>query len=342
MGTPISLFDYKLPENLIAKYPCEKRDSCRLLILDPSNGKVKDALFSDLPELIDRNSFLVVNNTKVRKARLDAKKHTGGKSEILVVETSGANTFKALVKGKFHPGDRLILKNGSALFKEKDRDGVWLMESEKNIEELMEAWGHIPLPPYMGRDEEESDKTDYQTVYSKKPSSAAAPTAGLHFTSALLENLKNRGVETVEITLDVGLGTFRPIKTQTIEEHVMHKERYEITDKAAERINRLQAEGKCLIAVGSTCVRALESAAIGSGKIASGAAYTDILISPPFNFKATGAIITNFHLPKSTLLAMAAAFGGYDAVMKAYAHAVAEKYRFFSYGDAMLIKSGLL
>lgn len=343
MGTPIDLFDYKLPEELIAKYPSERRDGCRLLVLDKENGNITDAIFSDIVHMLDSDCFLVVNNTKVRKARLEAWKKTGGKSQLFVTEILSPYAFKALVKGSFENGDILNLSDGFFVtLSEKLEDGVWLVKSETNINDIISKYGHIPLPPYINRNDEPSDKEDYQTVYAKNEGSSAAATAGLHFSKELLEKLKNKGVEIIELTLDVGIGTFRPVKTNTIEEHKMHSERYEISEAAADKINELKAAGKKLIAVGSTSVRALEAAAYSKGKVKSGCSETDILIYPPYTFMVIDGMITNFHLPKSTLLAMTAAFGGYDYVMKAYAHAVSDGYRFFSYGDAMMLKTGRL
>lgn len=339
MGTPVELFDYSLPKELIAKYPNPKRDECRLMVVDKHTGEISHRIFADIADILTENDFLVVNNTKVRKARLDASKKTGGKSELFVTETLDTHTFKALIRGRFKSGDTINLKLGSATLIEKDGDGVWLAKSDENIETLMTRFGHIPLPPYIDRLDDPADSVNYQTVYAKTEGSAAAATAGLHFTQELLQKLRQKGIETLEITLDVGLGTFRPVKTPTIEEHVMHSEHYEITSETADKINSFKSRGKNLVAVGSTVVRTLESATNGNKYIKSGNGSTNILISPPYHFKAVDAMITNFHLPKSTLIAMVAAFGGYDAVMNAYAMAVADNYQFFSYGDAMLIKA---
>lgn len=339
MGTPVELFDYSLPKELIAKYPNPKRDECRLMVVDKDTGEISHRIFTDIADILTENDFLVVNNTKVRKARLDASKKTGGKSEIFVTETFDAHTFKALIRGRFKSGDTIDLKLGSATLIEKDDDGVWLVKSDENIETLMAQFGHIPLPPYIDRPDDPSDSVNYQTVYAKTTGSAAAATAGLHFTRELLQKLKQKGIETLEITLDVGLGTFRPVKTPTIEEHVMHSEHYEISPETADKINTFKARGKNLVAVGSTVVRTLESAIDGKKYIKSGNGATNILISPPYQFKTIDAMITNFHLPKSTLIAMVAAFGGYDTIINAYKNAVKNNYKFFSYGDAMLIKA---
>ncbi|MBQ3034404.1 MAG: tRNA preQ1(34) S-adenosylmethionine ribosyltransferase-isomerase QueA [Deferribacterales bacterium] len=338
MPTPIDIFDYKLPEELIALRPSPKRDECRLLIADSKRGSLKDSVFKELPNIIDDSFFIVVNNTRVRNARLDAVKTTGGKSELFITDVLSDNKCKALVKGRFKNGSELIAAGRRIKLLEKDDDGVWLIDTlDCNIESLMENYGHVPLPPYITRADELSDKTDYQTVYSKNVGSCAAPTAGLHFTEELLDLLQKKGVEKVELTLDVGLGTFRPVKTATLEEHPMHSENFRITEAAAETINDLKKQGKNLIAIGSTTVRALESAAVEKNRIKHGEATASLLISPGFDFKMTDHMITNFHLPKSTLLAMVSALGGYDFIMKAYKHAVDNRYRFFSYGDAMFI-----
>ncbi len=339
MPTPVDIFDYFLPDGLIALKPAPRRDECRLMALDRASGSFRDMLFKDLREILTEGDFLVVNNTRVRNARLEAVKPTGGRSELFVTETLPGGKCRALVRGRFKPGSELIAAGRRVVLIEKDTDGVWLVDScGTDMEALMEEAGHVPLPPYIPRPDEPSDKIDYQTVYSREAGSAAAPTAGLHFTEELLDSLKKAGVEVVELTLDVGLGTFRPVKTATLEEHVMHRENYRIEEEAAERINSLKRSGKRLAAVGSTVVRALESAACEKGRVKAGKDSTDLLIAPGYDFMMTDMMITNFHLPKSTLLAMVAAFGGYDFIMEAYRRAVEEKYRFFSYGDAMLIR----
>lgn len=339
MGTPVELFDYQLPKELIAKYPNPERDACRLMVMDKFTGEISDKIFTDIADILTENDFLVVNNTKVRKARLDASKPTGGKSELFITEVFDPHSFKALVRGKFQKGDTINLTKGSAILIEKDIDGVWFAKSDENIESLMNDFGHIPLPPYIDRQDEQSDRINYQTVYAKTEGSAAAATAGLHFTKNLLQKLNDKGVQTMEITLEVGLGTFRPVKTATIEEHRMHSERYEITPETADKINRLKSCGKNLVAVGSTVVRTLESAIQNKKYLEGDKSSTSILISPPYQFTIVDAMITNFHLPKSTLLAMVAAFGGYENTMRAYTLAVKKGYNFFSYGDAMLIKA---
>ena len=338
MPTLVDKFDYELPKELIALYPADKRDKCRLMMVDTTGKSITHHVFSDIYDLLNEETFLVINNTKVRNARIYAYKVTGGKSEIFVTNVIDANLFQGLVRGSFKKGDTLLADDYIFTLIEKDNDGIWFIKSSCDIEKIMENIGHIPLPPYIERQDNLQDKADYQTVYAKYTTSSAAPTAGLHFTSELLEKLKVKGVNIVEITLDVGLGTFRPVKTEYMEEHIMHKERFYISEETADIINTHKSRGKKLLAVGSTSVRALETAADEKGYIKSGEQYSDIFIMEPYKFKAVDNMITNFHLPKSTLLAMVTALGGYDLIMEAYKKAIEEKYHFFSYGDAMYIK----
>lgn len=338
MATKVDKFDYNLPKELIALYPASKRDKCRLMIVDTVSRSIQDHIFSDIVNLLDDTSFLVVNNTKVRNARLHAKKVTGGASEVFVTDVMDNTHFKGLVRGKFKPGDKVIAEGVYFTLLEKLTDGLWIIQAESDIEKIMQEKGHVPLPPYIDRMDTQQDKEDYQTVYAKYTGSSAAPTAGLHFTNELLSTLKDKGLEIIELTLDVGLGTFRPVKTEYMEDHEMHYERYFISDEAAEKINTLKSKGKKLTAVGSTSVRALETAADDKGIIRAGENSSNIFIMEPYNFKIVDNMITNFHLPKSTLLAMVTALGGYDLIMQAYHRAVQENYRFFSYGDAMYIK----
>lgn len=338
MPTLVDKFDYELPKELIALYPADKRDKCRLMMVDTTGKSITHHVFSDIYDLLNEETFLVINNTKVRNARIYAYKVTGGKSEIFVTNVIDANHFQGLVRGSFKKGDTLLADDYIFTLIEKDNDGIWFIKSSCDIEKIMENIGHIPLPPYIERQDNLQDKADYQTVYAKYTTSSAAPTAGLHFTSELLEKLKVKGVNIVEITLDVGLGTFRPVKTEYMEEHIMHKERFYISEETADIINTHKSRGKKLLAVGSTSVRALETAADEKGYIKSGEQYSDIFIMEPYKFKAVDNMITNFHLPKSTLLAMVTALGGYDLIMEAYKKAIEEKYHFFSYGDAMYIK----
>ncbi len=338
MATPIDLFDYDLPDDLIAYEPVQKRDKCRLLHVDISGGKVHDNIFTDILDMVGDNSFLVVNNTKVYNARLNAQKQTGGLLEFFVTKVISDTECEALIKGRVRQDMVIELPSGAtAILKSVDSDGVWRATTSHNILEIMDKYGSVPLPPYIARKAESKDKSDYQTVYSSVQGSVAAPTAGLHFTDDLMQKLKAKGVDILEVTLDVGIGTFRPIKTKTLEEHKMHSERYYISSDVCNKINEYKRMGKKLIAVGSTTVRALESACDNDGLLNSGEHHTDIMISPPYQFKIVDGMVTNFHLPKSSLLAMVTAFGGYELIMGAYKHAIEQKYRFFSYGDAMIM-----
>ena len=338
MATKVDKFNYDLPKELIALYPASMRDKCRLMMVDTFNNSISHHIFSDILNILDDTSFLVVNNTKVRNARLHAKKVTGGASEVFVTDVIDNTHFKGLVRGKFKAGDKIIAEGMNFILLEKMQDGLWLIEAENDIEKIMQEKGHVPLPPYIDRQDTQQDKIDYQTVYAKNTGSSAAPTAGLHFTEELMTALKNKGIEIVELTLDVGLGTFRPVKTEYMEDHEMHYERYDISEEAAEKINILKSKGKKLTAVGSTSVRALESAVDDKGIVKAGENSSNIFIMEPYDFKIVDNMITNFHLPKSTLLAMVTALGGYELIMQAYSKAVQENYRFFSYGDAMYIK----
>ncbi len=338
MSTPIELFDYDLPDGLIAYKPALKRDECRLLHVDIANNAMHDKVFKDILDMLGDDCFLVVNNTKVYNARLVAHKKTGGVLEFFVTRVISATECEAMIKGKVRQGMVIDLPGGvEAELISVGSDGVWHARVSGDINEVMASHGAVPLPPYIARSADEFDTSDYQTVYSSVAGSVAAPTAGLHFTDELIAKLKAKGVDIVELTLDVGIGTFRPVKTATLEEHIMHSERYYISEQSSKLINDYKKQGKKLIAVGSTSVRALESAANADGSIRNGEFSTDIMISLGYNFKAVDGMVTNFHLPKSTLLAMVTAFGGYDLVMGAYKHAVDNEYRFFSYGDAMLL-----
>jgi S-adenosylmethionine:tRNA ribosyltransferase-isomerase len=336
--TPINKFDFNLPDELIAQSPAQKRDESRLLYLNKEYNTINELHFKDIVNLLTSNDFLVVNNTKVLKARLYGKKETGGKVEVLLTDEIDKHTFQGMVRGKVKEGDKIIIEGNKVTVKELI-DEIRVLEFGCDPYKLMEKFGHIPLPPYIKRDDTKEDHTRYQTVYSKNEGSVAAPTAGLHFTTELMEKLKNKGVEVVEITLNVGIGTFKPVKADYIEDHKMHSEKYFISEEARKKINDLKNKGKKLVAVGTTSVRALESIATDTGYIENfGAFSTDIFITPGYKFKIVDKLITNFHLPKSTLLMLVSAFAGYDFTMNAYKHAVNNRYRFFSYGDAMFIE----
>lgn len=339
-------FYYDLPEELIAQSPSDERDGCRLMVLDRESGDIEHKIFRDIIDYLRPEDMLVVNSSKVIPARLLGKTDkTGGDMELLLLRMLENGEWETLVRpGKrakvgatFNFSDILhatvtsIIDGGNRTVKfEYDT------EKYKNIYEVLDAIGNMPLPPYITKKLENKD--DYQTVYAKEEGSAAAPTAGLHFTDELLERIKAKGVGYGEVTLHVGLGTFRPVKVDKIEEHEMHGEYFHISADVAEEINRRRANGGRIIAVGTTSCRVLESASTDDGKVHPMNAETAIFIYPGYKFKAVDALITNFHLPESTLIMLISALAGRDKVMNAYTTAVEEKYRFFSFGDAMLIE----
>ena len=339
-------FYYDLPEELIAQFPSEERDGCRLMTVDRQSGEIRGGIFRDIIDMLDPRDILVVNSSKVIPARLIGKTDkTGSEIELLLLKSEGDTVWETLTRpGKrakvgasFSFGESLsatvtdILEGGNRRVKfEYDKNKY------KNIYEALDDIGNMPLPPYITKKLE--NKNDYQTVYAKTDGSAAAPTAGLHFTTELIERIKAKGVGFAEVTLHVGLGTFRPVKVDNIEDHLMHGESFFITDEVAEEINRRRANGGRIIAVGTTSCRVLESASDEFGIVHPMSAETSIFIYPGYKFKATDALITNFHLPESTLLMLVSALASKDMIMKAYEKAVGEKYRFFSFGDCMLIQ----
>jgi S-adenosylmethionine:tRNA ribosyltransferase-isomerase len=333
----LSDFDYHLPKELIAKYPVEPRDSCRLMVLDRKNQTIEHRIFRDIVDYVEEGDLLVLNDTKVIPARLIGKKEkTGANLEVFLLKQVEDNVWEALIKNirRLKPGDRIFISEDffiEYLSREEDKGFVKL--HSKNLKEDLEKYGHIPLPPYIERPDEEKDKQLYQTVFAKKEGSVASPTAGLHFTTELLEKIKSKGVKIAYVTLHVGLGTFKPVKDEDITKHKMHEEFYSIPEETLTMIKETKEKGKSVIAVGTTVVRTLESYAI-TGKRED---YTNIFIYPPFEFKIVDKLITNFHLPKSTLIILVSAFATKEFILKAYNEAVKEKYRFFSYGDAMFI-----
>jgi S-adenosylmethionine:tRNA ribosyltransferase-isomerase len=353
--TDIRLFNYDLPEELIAQYPAPERDASRLLVLDRVTGKTEDRLFSDLPEYLRSGDMLVFNDSKVIKARLIGKKEgTGARIEIFLLKRlNKSKTNKEVWVVLARPAKRLQVGSrvlfGTELAAEvmnKGADGSVCVTFQYQgiFLEALERLGHVPLPPYIRREDDEADTERYQTVYAANPGSAAAPTAGLHFTECLLGRLREKDVDTVFITLHVGLGTFRPVQTDIIEEHKMHEEHYHISEEARKKINRAKSDGRRIICVGTTSVRVLESASVwdheGNRYIPQDACEgeTDIFIYPGGQeFFMTDGLITNFHLPKSSLLMLVSAFAGRERVLDIYREAVEKKYRFFSYGDAMLL-----
>ncbi len=337
----VSDFDYDLPPELIAQEPLLKRDESRLLVLNKKDGHVEHLKFTALLDYLQEGDILVSNNTKVIPARLFGNKDkTGALIEVVLLTRLNEGRWEALVRpGKrVKPGTKIIFGEGELIATAVDKTaaGGRVLEFEyKGIfEEVLDRLGQVPLPPYIKKKLSEPER--YQTVYARVPGSAAAPTAGLHFTPPLLKAIQEKGVEWVEILLHVGLGTFRPVKVDNIKDHQMHSEFYQISEEAAALINRGLQENRRIIAVGTTSTRALESA-FCHDKLQAGKGWTDIFIYPGYNFKVISGLVTNFHLPKSTLLMLVSALAGRDNIMHAYEEAVKERYRFFSFGDAMLI-----
>lgn len=339
-------FDYVLPEELIAQHPAEKRENSRMLVVHRDTGEVEHRHFFDILEYIRPGDCLVLNDSKVIPARLfGVKEPTGAKIEVLLIRRLEGDIWEAMVK----PGKRLkegdfVNFSTDCLFKGQivgeGKDGTRKIHFfyEGVFHQLLDTYGKIPLPPYISRENEKEDKNRYQTVYCKHEGSVAAPTAGLHFTSALLEQIREKGVQIVFVTLHVGIGTFRPVKTEDITRHVMHFEEYTIRPEAAQIINEAKKEGRRVIAVGTTSTRTLESAAREDGLVEPGSSSTNLFIYPPcYRFKIVDGLLTNFHLPKSTLLMLISAFYDREKILEAYRLAVRENYRFFSYGDCMLL-----
>lgn len=335
-------FNYDLPEELIAQDPLEDRSSSRLMVLHKDTGRIEHKIFRNIIDYLNPGDCLVINDTKVIPARLmGIKEDTGATIEVLLLKRNADDVWECLVKPgkKARTGARIVFGEGLLVGEIVDviEDGNRMIKFhyEGIFEEILDKLGQMPLPPYITH--KLQDKNRYQTVYAKNEGSAAAPTAGLHFTKELLEKIKEKGVNVVSITLHVGLGTFRPVKVDKIEEHHMHTETFNISKEAADTINRARAAGGRVIAVGTTSCRTLESAAADDGTIPARSGDTDIFIYPGYKFKAIDCLITNFHLPESTLIMLVSALAGRDNIMNAYETAVKERYRFFSFGDAMFI-----
>jgi S-adenosylmethionine:tRNA ribosyltransferase-isomerase len=359
--------DYDLPEQLIAQRPLDRRDASRLLLLDRWSGQFEDRMFTDLPGLLRGDELLVINNTRVMPARLfghragvhsdrpsraTRREHLTGRVEILLTRQIDPETWEALVRPgrKMRKGERIRLGEGQLEAEVVSRGDFgqrtlkFVSHDGREVREQIERLGHIPLPPYIDRPDEPADRERYQTVFAKEPGAIAAPTAGLHFTPEILEQIRQRGAEICELTLSVGLGTFQPIHTETLEAHVMHAEWYEISEHTTERIRKARAAGRTILAVGTTAVRALEDAALraaesdSSALLLPGKAEASLFIFPGFAFRVVTGLLTNFHLPRSSLLALVSAFAGREHILAAYKHAVESGYRFYSYGDCMLIR----
>jgi len=336
-------FQYELPRNLIAQYPSRERDQSRLMVANREKGSLEHRTFRDLPEYLNKGDVLVVNDTKVLKARLVGTKETGGKVEVLITERVGNRTWKCLVKRSKSISRASTVFFGDGLrghFLGRDQSGAWRIEFdfEGDFYEAIDHYGRMPLPPYIKRKQIlPLDEERYQTIFAAKPGSIAAPTASLHVTHLLLERMKRKGVFIVPITLHVNVGTFSPIRTKRVADHKMASEFFEITSQAAESVNRAKETGGRVVALGTTTTRSLESAVDSWGKLVATAGYTDLFIYPPYRFRIVDALITNFHLPGTTLILLVSAFATAELIMNAYREAIRNEYRFYSYGDGMLI-----
>ncbi|MFT5520935.1 MAG: S-adenosylmethionine:tRNA ribosyltransferase-isomerase [Enterobacterales bacterium] len=333
-------FTFNLPQHLIARYPLEERTASRLLSLDGNNGEISHGSFNDIKELIKPGDLLVFNNTRVIPARLNARKETGGKIEVLIERLISDTEALAHIRASKSPKpeSKIILEDGTVLTVIGRKENLFIVKTVagQGLLNILDSIGHIPLPPYIDRPDEASDHERYQTVYSKHKGAVAAPTAGLHFSEELIEQLKSQGIETGFATLHVGAGTFQPVRVDDISEHKMHSEWFEVTAELVQQVQQTRARGGRVIAVGTTSVRCLESAS-KTGELTPFTGDTDIFITPGYEFKIVDALITNFHLPESTLIMLVSAFSGRDNILSAYQAAIDEQYRFFSYGDAMFL-----
>ena len=347
----ISEFTFDLPQELIAQTPAQKRGDDRMLVIDRQTGEYQDRMFNEFPQFVEEGSLVVVNDTKVRKARVYGTAQTGGKVEFLFTGAYSDNMWQAMVskskkqkpgkKFDFYTSDGKLYCNGEIAGDVDDNDSGSSLKTVRFDRPVDENFfircGHVPLPPYIKREDDFNDENRYQTIYAKQCGSMAAPTAGLHFTNETLEELKKRNIEVVHITLQVGMGTFLPVRTENLEDHVMHTEAYHVDQNTADRINKAKEEGRKIVAIGTTSVRTLESAG-KTGKVVAGSGNTNLFIKPGFEFRIVDQLVTNFHTPESTLLVLVSAFAGRENILRAYRHAVEEKYRFFSYGDATFLK----
>lgn len=360
-------FHYELPADRIAQRPLERRDASRLLALSRESGSFRDEQFENVPDLLRGDELLVLNNTRVIPARLvgwrlgvhaqppsrsTRSEHLTGNVEVFLTRQKAPDVWEALVRPgrKMKTGERLVFGQGELEAEITSRGELgartvqFVSRDTISVSQHMERLGHTPLPPYIHRADEASDRERYQTVFAKRPGAIAAPTAGLHFTPEILQRLRARGVQICELTLDVGLGTFQPVHAENLEEHVMHSERYDIPAETVQHIEQARARGRSILAVGTTVVRALEDSALRAAQgssaslLLSGSAEAQIFIYPGFAFRVADALLTNFHLPRSTLLALVCAFAGREKLLAAYTHAIGAGYRFYSYGDCMLIR----
>ncbi|HTB94914.1 MAG TPA: tRNA preQ1(34) S-adenosylmethionine ribosyltransferase-isomerase QueA [Candidatus Sulfotelmatobacter sp.] len=360
-------FDYDLPAGLIAQRPLDRRDGSRLLLVERTSGQFQDALFADLPDFLTGEELIVFNNARVIPARLFGKRlgvhsqhparktvreHLSGNVEVFLTRKLDADIWEALVRPgrKMQVGEQVQFGAGELEAEVLSRGELGIRtvrftsRNKLSAEENLELLGHVPLPPYIDRPDEASDRQRYQTVYARRPGAVAAPTAGLHFTPEILDELKAKSCELCEVTLDVGLGTFQPVHAETLEEHKIHSEAYEITAEVVEKIRQAKSQSRPILAVGTTVIRTLEDAAAraasagGRELLSAGRGEAEIFLLPGHNFRVVDKLLTNFHLPKSTLLALVSAFAGRENILQAYRHAVAARYRFYSYGDCMLIR----
>jgi S-adenosylmethionine:tRNA ribosyltransferase-isomerase len=335
-------FDFDLPPELIAQFPSNERRGSRLLHLDGNSGALKDKVFTQLPDLLQPGDLLIFNDTRVIKARLHGTKNTGGKVEILVERVLDERQALAHVRASKAPkaGTRIVIADDIPLVVIGRQDDLFLLQLDRDgisVMELLDRFGSLPLPPYIQHAADNTDEERYQTIYARKPGAVAAPTAGLHFDADMMSTLEKLGIQIAYVTLHVGAGTFQPVRSEDVSEHKMHSELYTVPEETVSLIDATRQQGGRVTAVGTTVLRALESAA-ASGKLLAGQGETDIFITPGYRFRVVERLLTNFHLPKSTLLMLVSAFAGLHNIRNAYAHAIAERYRFFSYGDAMLIE----
>ena len=333
----LSDFDFELPEELIAQFPLEKRSASRLLI--DNDEKLADSHFHHLIDYLDRDDLLVFNNTKVLKARFFGSKKTGGKIEILIERILDNRTALAKIRASKSPKENstLLIENELEVTVMGREGEFYILHFPYDLFPILDHYGHLPLPPYIERAADAYDEKRYQTVFAKEPGAVAAPTAGLHFDEELIARLKEKGVRSACLTLHVGAGTFQPVRSENLAEHKMHTEWYTIPQETVDAVNLAHAHKRKVIAVGTTSLRALESAS-QTGQLHAGSNETSLFITPGYRFKTVDRLVTNFHLPKSTLLMLVSAFAGYELIRKAYTHAIRQRYRFFSYGDAMLLQ----
>lgn len=337
-------FVYELPDELIARFPLPERSAARLLLARAVSTKevvLADRMVRDFPDLLDPQDLLVFNNTRVLPARLFGQKASGGRVEVLIERLKSAHEASAYVRASKSPKVGGVIHIGAAEVRVTGRhEALFVLHSETPWAELLAAQGEMPIPPYLERAALESDKQRYQTVFAKHSGAVAAPTAGLHFDEALLDAIRTRGVRTMEVTLHVGAGTFQPVRHENLAEHVMHEEWLQVGQEAVDAVNACRERGGRVVAVGTTSLRALEAAAAG-GELAPFSGDTNLFITPGYRFRVVDALLTNFHLPESTLLMLVSAFAGYNNIRAAYQHAIAARYRFFSYGDAMFLPTRL-